>query len=480
MRCKTCDYRLWGILGRECPECGASFLPSEFEFVPNSVRFCCPHCGQDYYGTGPQGHLSPAEFDCVRCNRHICMDEMTLFLTTGVEEEQTLVERMPWLDRGRVSFFRAWMRTILMGMVSPGRLMRLTPGEGSLGRAWWFATLTSVVASLGAVLPVVVFPVLMIGSRSGAALGMWGLAVLGLLLWPTVVIGLWGAFTHAVLAMTGQRAFGPGRTYQAMCYSAAANVISAPPCLGVYFTPVSMVWWCVSAILMVRGGQRVSGGRAAAAVLSFPLLLTAGVTCLIVFVAIPGIRTAQRAVVTAAPQVNVALVSSNLLIYAQQHRGRAPGHASELVYDPGLPAYTLVDNDWTALAKTPVANTDLQQFSTASTAAQRATAQAAAKALPANVVAHRLGHFVFTCHGIDFNNADPGLWTVVSAPEKRRASSDPNVYIGLANGTTTSVPRATFTQSLAAQNALRASQGLPPLPDPRRVTHTQPATAPAG
>jgi hypothetical protein len=60
MRCRTCEYALWNLRWRECPECGTPFRPSEFDFAPMSVRFCRPSCGQEYYGTGPRGHLSPS------------------------------------------------------------------------------------------------------------------------------------------------------------------------------------------------------------------------------------------------------------------------------------------------------------------------------------------------------------------------------------------------------------------------------------
>lgn len=65
MRCKKCDYRLWNLPSRVCPECGQPFRPSEFEFPVNSVQFRCPHCNQSYYGTGEKGHLVPIEFECV-------------------------------------------------------------------------------------------------------------------------------------------------------------------------------------------------------------------------------------------------------------------------------------------------------------------------------------------------------------------------------------------------------------------------------
>ena len=62
MRCQNCNYTLWNLTTRECPECGTPFLPSAQDFQPNSVRFCCPGCDQDYYGTSPRGHLVPSAF----------------------------------------------------------------------------------------------------------------------------------------------------------------------------------------------------------------------------------------------------------------------------------------------------------------------------------------------------------------------------------------------------------------------------------
>ena len=60
MHCRNCEYALWNLTTRECPECGTAFRPSEYEFVPQSVRFCCPHCDHPYYGTGEKGHIEPA------------------------------------------------------------------------------------------------------------------------------------------------------------------------------------------------------------------------------------------------------------------------------------------------------------------------------------------------------------------------------------------------------------------------------------
>src|SRR5688572_3956647 len=118
MRCKTCDYPLWNLKARQCPECGRAFVPSEFEFVLNSVRFCCQHCDQAYYGTGPRGELVPADFVCVACGQRTRMDDMVLRPAQGVEEKQTQVLKMPWLERAQRGRISAWFSTLGMAMAS--------------------------------------------------------------------------------------------------------------------------------------------------------------------------------------------------------------------------------------------------------------------------------------------------------------------------------------------------------------------------
>jgi hypothetical protein len=108
-------------------------------------------------------------------------------------------------------------------------------------------------------------------------------------------------------------------------------------------------------------------------------------------------------------------------------------------------------------------------------------AQAAADAMPANVVAHRLGDYVFTYHGIDSTAADPQLWIVIKSNDPaQNPFNDPNerIAVGLTDGTTTRHSAPRFAAALADQNALRASLGLPPLPIPSQVLHDAPAVAP--
>ena len=76
MHCRNCDDALWNLTSRECPECGTAFRPSDYEFVPQSMRFCCPHCDHPYFGTGDKGYTEPQSFAFLLCGRPVSMDHM--------------------------------------------------------------------------------------------------------------------------------------------------------------------------------------------------------------------------------------------------------------------------------------------------------------------------------------------------------------------------------------------------------------------
>src|SRR5262245_42651268 len=123
MRCKGCNYPLWNLPTRSCPECGRGFVPSEFEFAPDSVRFCCPHCMQEYYGTDANGHLVPRSFVCVKCAQPIDMDQMVLLPAAGTPEDLTRPDEIPWTVK-RTPWLRAFFGTLGLGMFQPARMGR--------------------------------------------------------------------------------------------------------------------------------------------------------------------------------------------------------------------------------------------------------------------------------------------------------------------------------------------------------------------
>ncbi len=491
MRCKTCDYRLWNLTARTCPECGEPFQPSEFEFVINSVRFLCPHCGQDYYGTGPKGHLYPHEFDCVNCGRHIHMNQMTLLPTQDVAEEQTQVDRNPWLIRKEYGVIKAWFAMIGRGMIGPAKLMRATPSNSLPGSAIWFACASIILFSLIGFGPFILFP-LMIVTGAGAGPAMTGFAIFAAT--PTVGVILfmllWGVVAHVLLILTGSTEGGLGRTYQALGFSSGAYVISAVPCVGIYTAPIGWVWWVVSAVLMLQEGHKVSGRRAAFAGLTLPVLVLLSGIGLAVWGVSRGLTAARTAAAQTIPMVqgSVADISQAVIDHAMANQGRGPDHAARLLITGG--ALTADDfilpvsvTDSTVIN---VGNLRLSELDFADPGKQGRAVSAAAAALPDDVVAHRLGDMVFTYHGIDLTNPDPGLWLVIANPEPTANANMPAMMftnqpttIGLADGTTRNIVPTSFAADLAAQNQLRATLGLPPLPDPSAVTHAQPAVAAA-
>ena len=102
-------------------------MPSDFEFVINSVQFCCTHCDKSYYGTGEKGHLQPTRFQCVQCDSTIDMDQMVLRQTEDVRKEQTQVDRNPWMQRRQRGRIRSWFATLGRSIALLIRLMRATP-----------------------------------------------------------------------------------------------------------------------------------------------------------------------------------------------------------------------------------------------------------------------------------------------------------------------------------------------------------------
>ena len=71
----------------------------------------------------------------------------------------------------------------------------------------------------------------------------------------------------------------------------------------------------------------------------------------------------------------------------------------------------------TTIADIPVGDTDLEQISFMGPNMRESTLTAFFESQPADLVAHRVGDFVFTYHGVDVLNGDPGLWLVVFSPD---------------------------------------------------------------
>lgn len=428
------------------------------------------------------------------------MDEMVLLPTAGLEEEQTRVDVMPWLDRARLGTAKAWFSTVKMALLQPQQLMDLVPRRGSLGQALRFGTFsTALILAIGgvAILAAFLLPVVVSGPSDSV---LWRIPVAlavaaGVLL--LVVLGglfLWTAASHVLLRLTGRTDQGMGRTCEALCYSSAANIFTGIPCLGLYF---GWIWWLVSAVLMVKQGQRVHGGRAAFAVLTPPLTVVGGLVGLYVWVIASAISGATAALSVRTEEAQIVL--DGLLDYVDQNADW-PEHAISLVREGHLGEIDLVcAASPTSVKDVPVADSTLDQFVQAPVKEQEQIVDEAENAMPEDVVAHRLGDFVFTYHGIDSDDMDPGLWLVICSDDPALAkapapvaasvtvgtpgaqttisSSEVLLVVGRADRTIRIVPAQTIQSELVDQNRLRARFGLPPLPDPTTILHGRPATS---
>ncbi len=486
MRCQTCDYRLWNLTSRICPECGSPFRPSDFEFAINSVKYLCPHCGQQYYGTDGKGHLDPMSFDCVNCGQHIHMDDMTLLPADHVSEDQTAPDRCPWLDRGKLGFFKAMLAMIGRGMVSPVRLIRSVPMTSPLVSAWGFLALMLGLTLVIGSLPLVIF---MLFIEPEAAIGTLFFFVVSAFVQLLVVV-IWGLVIQFLLRVTGGCAHTIGRTYQALCYSSGPMALTAIPCLGPYLSFFWSIWWMVSAILMIQDSQRVHGGRASLAVLTLPALMVMSVVGLYAWL----IYSLGNGGFGPMPPPNQITTNTTAEVQGMtdalhdfaDDRGRWPEHAVELLVDehcrPGEFATSQFQTDFEML---PLGDRLLGAYDASTPEEKAELIEQTVESLPEDTIAHRYGDYVFTCHGIDRETGNAELWILIFSPDPDWSSYSgqgliveawSGVIVGKLDGSIERIGSGVIKTRFDTQNRLRRKQGLEPLPLPTNIKNEEPWT----
>jgi hypothetical protein len=388
------------------------------------------------------------------------------------------------------------------GLTAPSQVISATPPNSPMRQAWIFAGVSTCVFVLaGAALQSWFFAVWlgMVNAWSWGFTGfgratVWvlALAVLGMTFALTMFLLLaWTLSAHGVLRLTGEVKHSYRRTCQALLYSAGANVFSAVPCFGSF---VGGLWWTVSAILMLKRGQGVHGGRAALAVALLPGLLVAGVLALyvssILVMSGMGRPSGPWSLDPTSRAFHTSVVNFSAVSYGHQHAGVGPAHALELVLSDSAAAFNwnlttpLVcdPSTKTTEADVPVGDGTLADFNQASRSDKLRIVSDMIESVPGGVVAHRLGDFVFTYHGANLSAFNQQLWTVVMLPDQDvngpAGASDP-VIIGTSDYNVIETTVRDLQALLVQQNRQRATLGLPPLPDLTTVTHERPAVAPA-
>ncbi len=169
--------------------------------------------------------------------------------------------------------------------------------------------------------------------------------------------------------------------------------------------------------------------------------------------------------------------------YTEDHDGDEPPHAAALVAEGYLDADDLIlPGSRTDPSQVPVGDVDLARLADLPPAERHRAVEAAAETLSDEVVAHRLGDYIFVYHGVEAaGRATPwlhdSLWHVVGV-------SDPAFNqrpIGCVHDVT---PPGRETSRWIHwepnQNATRAEAGLPLLPNLATVTYRAPATRDVG
>ena len=182
---------------------------------------------------------------------------------------------------------------------------------------------------------------------------------------------------------------------------------------------------------------------------------------------------AQRVRAGGNPEVRQILQA--LLAFAADNEGRTPRHAIELIGEAALPSTVFATFDsFTALRLVPVADVTLEQFEDLTAERKREVVQAAGDALTDGTIAHRLGDFVFMCHGLQLANTDPDLWVFIWLPDPGQNPPPQRgeaLSVGLAGGDVRRQPIDDFVSGLSSQNDLRRRMGLPKLGNLLAVTH---------
>lgn len=428
------------------------------------------------------------------------MDDMVMLPTAGVKEEQTKIFVMPWLDASYAGKpLRAWYATMGAVVSTPTRLCRAIPEGASITKAWKFGIFTILVLLCFGHGPITLFQVVL-QTRLGfeAALDLAGMSALFYIMKFVGVVaflGLWGLVAHGILKISGPTTGTIGRTYQALLYSMASAFLFGIPAIGPYLlVPIAFLWWIISSSVMLCALQNVHGFRAFLASAVPPIMSILIVIAVFVFGItrmMSGIATARLSMMTGPTSTQAITLA--ITEYRTDYSVDGPPHAVGLVADGYLSngnelmcmstntnwMVTVPGTSTGGAGPTYLTNLDPSMGMTVQQI-QGVAAQAAAT-LPPNTIAHRLGDFVYTYHGISPSEPDGSLWVVIFYPDPN-GNATPRIgeklNMGLVDGSMITVDAGDLTAELSTQNASRATAGLPPLPDPSTITTSQPALDP--
>lgn len=274
MQCKQCNYRLWNLTSRHCPECNATFTPSDYHFKPNRVEFCCPHCMHPYLGNDAHGHLDPVDFDCTQCGKYIHMNDMLLRPVNPKEEASLACDPNPWTLRPRAHLITAWLRTLHKSTFHSRQLMEGTPTQGGTLDALTFASSNILIACLGGVgLPLLLMTAITFMTASAGSIIA---NVLYLLVFIAIMLGglvIDALLIHGLLKITGGTRHNLACTFKAMAYTTGPLIFLAFPCFNIALLIPMLMWYYVGSSNALIRMQEVHPVRALLSQLVLPTLV---------------------------------------------------------------------------------------------------------------------------------------------------------------------------------------------------------------
>ncbi len=298
MRCRGCNYELWGLPQGDCPECGNPWRFEDFQFRREFVQFLCPHCDCAYPGEYIASLTSPHEFTCTGCQSAIQLNQMCARPIEGTDGSQAMQEEFVWVERRRVGRWRAFWRVVGYSLGAPSRIGNTMTQKRGLRGALWFSFLCLISASLNLILFVLIALLVPIftGSRSQAPsasaeifttiLGVFAFSVV-LVIAQQLFFLVWGLITHALIRINGPSRHTIGHTLSATQYCAGTFIICAVPICGFYFSLISLVWMAVAMVSALAALHKISRWRTAFAVL-VPLVAIVSVSVWFVYAMVVG------------------------------------------------------------------------------------------------------------------------------------------------------------------------------------------------
>ena len=281
MRCRGCNYELWGLPPGDCPECGKPWRFEDFRFHREFVQFLCPHCDCAYPGEYIASLASPHEFTCTGCQSAIQLNQMCARPIEGIDGSQAMQEEFVWIERRRVGRWRAFWRVVGYSLGAPSRIGNTMTQKRGLRGALWFSFLCLNFAGFNWLIFITI--AFWLPSFTGRSQSFRGVEFIAVLVFLAVFVGLvlaqqlfflvWGLITHALIRMTGRARRAIGHTLSATHFCAGTFIICAIPICGFYFSLISFVWMAVAMVSALAALHKISRWRTAFAVLAPPVVM---------------------------------------------------------------------------------------------------------------------------------------------------------------------------------------------------------------